>query len=166
MEFPTVCDAMLYFQSRTNLNIKTQVIGYGIGSKKDLVPQDGKNYVLCSKLFLTMPCLGDKCLWTEWFDHNDPCSSDGDDEVHSSHKSYLENSQTSTLRFSKIFCWANKFFLLRRICNPEDICDTQQQGGSEITGLPVDDLIRGLGHGFDIKSSFGQVLTVSNTSYC
>merc|ERR1719244_249530 len=130
MEFESVCDAMIFFQTRENLNLKTQVIGYAIGTKETIYPQEG-----------------DRCLWTEWFDHNSPCGSDGDLELHSQHKSYLENSQTGPLR----------------ICEPADIKITQQQGGSEFTQIPVEEVSRGEGKGvpFD-NTTFGQVLESSN----
>merc|ERR1712179_525707 len=81
LEFPNVCRAMLFFQARKNLNIKTQVVGYAMGSKNEIFPRDG-----------------DACLWTEWFDHNTPCNGKGDLETHHEHQGYLENSITGTQR--------------------------------------------------------------------
>merc|ERR1719431_351806 len=131
MEFRSVCDAMLFFQVRNNLNIKTQILGYGLGTKLILYPQEG-----------------DRCLWTEWFDQNDPCGSVGDLETHSQHCSYLENSQTGPLR----------------ICNAEHIKLTQQQGGSEMTTISVDELMRGEGKGVpETNNTFGQLVERSNT---
>ena len=43
----------------------------------------------------------DKCLWTEWFDHDTPCNSDGDKEVHSEHYQRLDGTLTGSLRICK-----------------------------------------------------------------
>lgn len=41
-EFSSVCELMQYFQQRENLNINTQIIGFGIGKKDELFPMNGK----------------------------------------------------------------------------------------------------------------------------
>jgi len=81
LEFPNVCMAMLFFQENKNLNFKTQLVGYALGSKKEIYPRDG-----------------DACVWTEWFDHNTPCYGKGDLEVHREHQAFLENSYTGDSR--------------------------------------------------------------------
>eukprot|EP00091_Calanus_sinicus_P000567 TRINITY_DN1049_c0_g1_i5.p1 TRINITY_DN1049_c0_g1~~TRINITY_DN1049_c0_g1_i5.p1 ORF type:complete len:322 (-),score=49.90 TRINITY_DN1049_c0_g1_i5:820-1785(-) len=62
IEFDSVCSLMKFLKSKQNLNILTQVMGVAIGVKKDIFPLDP---------------LSTKCLWTEWFDHDTPCNSDG-----------------------------------------------------------------------------------------
>lgn len=42
---------------------------------------------------------GDNCMWTEYFDHDAPCNSDEDKELHSEHFRYLQSSYTGALRW-------------------------------------------------------------------
>ena len=42
IEFENVCALNKYFKSKENLNIKTQVIGIAIGSKRDIFPLEGE----------------------------------------------------------------------------------------------------------------------------
>ena len=75
------------------------MIGIAIGHKKDIFPLDGKflpkKYV---RLNVFSEENSDKCLWTEWFDHDTPCNTDGDREVHSEHQDYLMETYTGPLR--------------------------------------------------------------------
>ena len=41
VEFDNICEAMKYFSKRENLNINTQVIGFGHKKKHDLLPLQG-----------------------------------------------------------------------------------------------------------------------------
>merc|ERR1712142_1001685 len=119
IEFDCVCSLMKWLKTKENLNIKTQVIGVAIGPKNDIFPVDGES---------------NKCLWTEWFDHDTPCNSDGDREVHSEHQQRLEETYTGPLR----------------ICMPQEMGDkTQQEGGSEITQSSALDAIDGKAHYVD-----------------
>merc|ERR1719430_2685613 len=100
--FDNVCSLFKYMKSKEHLNIKTQVIGVAIGKSEDIVPLDENS---------------DKCLWTEWFDHDSPCATDGDWEVFSNHYYRMESTYTGDLR----------------ICPDCQIVLTQHEGGSEIT---------------------------------
>ena len=108
IEFPNVCEFMKWAKSKENVNLRTQVVGVGVGKKTDLVPTD-KN--------------SNKCLWTEWFDHNTPCKSTGDKEQHTEHKDYLKETYTGSLR----------------ICMPQEFGSSRPQhvGGSELTQVPA-----------------------------
>ena len=87
----------------------------------------------------------EKCLWTEWFDHDTPCNSDGDNEVHSEHYQRLSETVSGPMR----------------ICKPgEMVGRTQYEGGSEITQVSAYEAVEGNAIGFD-KVSFKQVLEVS-----
>ena len=41
-EFPSVCSAMTFFQTRKNINYKTQVIGFAPENRDVLIPSDGR----------------------------------------------------------------------------------------------------------------------------
>merc|ERR1712142_606054 len=114
IEFGDVCCLMNFLKSKEKLNIETQVIGIAIGKKTEIFPTDPNS---------------NKCLWTEWFDHDMPCNSDGDREVHSEHQQRLEETYTGPLR----------------ICRPEEFGGdkSQQEGGSEITQCPAEDAKEG-----------------------
>ena len=87
----------------------------------------------------------EKCLWTEWFDHDTPCNSDGDNEVHSEHYQRLSETVSGPMR----------------ICKPgEMVGRTQYEGGSEITQVSAYEAVEGNAIGFD-KVSFKQILEVS-----
>merc|ERR1712142_654647 len=94
IEFGDVCCLMNFLKSKEKLNIETQVIGIAIGKKTEIFPTDPNS---------------NKCLWTEWFDHDMPCNSDGDREVHSEHQQRLEETYTGPLR----------------ICRPEEFGGTK-----------------------------------------
>lgn len=86
-----------------------------------------------------------KCLWTEWFDHDTPCNNDGDKEVHSEHYQRLDESITGPMR----------------ICKPSEMVGkTQYAGGSEITQVSAYDAEDGNAVGSD-RTLFKQVLKVS-----
>merc|ERR1719233_257912 len=130
IEFENVCALNKYFKTNDNLNIKTQVIGIAIGTKKEIFPIDENS---------------DKCLWTEWFDHDTPCNSDGDDELHSEHQNRLMETYTGPLR----------------ICMPQEMGDkSQHEGGSEITQASAIDAKKGEAIGF-LKEPFEQVIDFS-----
>ena len=42
IEFPNVCELMKWVKTKDNVNLKTQVIGVGVGPKADLIPTDRK----------------------------------------------------------------------------------------------------------------------------
>ena len=87
----------------------------------------------------------EKCLWTEWFDHDTPCNSDGDNEVVSEHYQRLSETVSGPMR----------------ICKPEDMVEqTQYEGGSEVTQVSAYDAVEGKAIGFD-QISFKQELIVS-----
>ena len=52
VEFPNVCEAMKYFGKNDNLNIKTQVVGIGVGSKRKLFPRQGRSYYSFYKIIM------------------------------------------------------------------------------------------------------------------
>merc|ERR1712142_717158 len=128
IEFGDVCCLMNFLKSKEKLNIETQVIGIAIDKKTEIFPTDPNS---------------NKCLWTEWFDHDMPCNSDGDREVHSEHQQRLEETYTGPLR----------------ICRPEEFGGdkSQQEGGSEITQCPAEDAKEGKCMGFS-SDPFVQVL--------
>ena len=91
-----------------------------------------------------------KCLWTEWFDHDTPCNNDGDKEVHSEHYQRLDESITGPMR----------------ICKPSEMVGkTQYAGGSEITQVSAYDAEDGNAVGSD-RTLFKQVLKVSFSFKC
>merc|ERR1719430_2060044 len=116
--FDNVCSLFKYMKSKEHLNIKTQVIGVAIGKIEDIVPLDENS---------------DKCLWTEWFDHDTPCATKGDSEVFSKHYGRLATSYTGDLR----------------ICPDCQIVLTQHEGGSEITQIGACDAENGRATGFE-----------------
>ena len=86
----------------------------------------------------------EKCLWTEWFDHDTPCNSDGDTEVHSEHYQRLSETISGPMR----------------ICKPgEMVGRTQYEGGSEVTQVSAYEAVEGNAIGFD-KVPFKQKLKV------
>jgi len=118
-EFTSVCEALQYIKCRDNLNINTQVLGIAIGKKDDLFPMNSNS---------------EKCLWSEWFDHDTPCNSGGDTEKHTDHWQRLQETETGPLR----------------ICRLNDIVlETQYEGGSEITRVSADDAKKGTALGSD-----------------
>merc|ERR1719402_1214049 len=85
VEFDNICEAMKYFSKRENLNINTQVIGFGHKQKRDLLPLQG-----------------DQCLWTEWFDFDTPCDSTGEIEQHHTAKSVMMEQESGPLRICEV----------------------------------------------------------------
>jgi len=81
VEFDNICEAMRYFSKRDNLNINTQVIGFGHKKKDDLLPLQG-----------------DKCLWTEWFDLESPCQKNGELEKFQEAKNMMMEQESGPLR--------------------------------------------------------------------
>merc|ERR1719402_150058 len=81
VEFDNICEAMKYFSKRENLNINTQVIGFGHKKKHDLLPLQG-----------------DQCLWTEWFDFESPCLNTGEVEAFHIAKSVMMEQVSGPLR--------------------------------------------------------------------
>jgi len=81
VEFDNICEAMKYFSKRENLNINTQVIGFGHKQKRVLLPLQGE-----------------QCLWTEWFDFESPCRSTGDKEHHLDAKTTMLEQESGPLR--------------------------------------------------------------------
>merc|ERR1719402_256769 len=81
VEFDNICEAMKYFSKRENLNINTQVIGFGHKQKHVLLPLQGE-----------------QCLWTEWFDFESPCRSTGDKEHHLDAKTTMLEQESGPLR--------------------------------------------------------------------
>merc|ERR1712055_658270 len=81
VEFDNICEAMKHFSKRENLNIKTQVIGFGHKQKRDLLPLQG-----------------DECLWTEWFDFQSPCLNTGEIETYHVAKSVMMEQESGPLR--------------------------------------------------------------------
>merc|ERR1719402_1093920 len=85
VEFDNICEAMKYFSKRENLNINTQVIGFGHKQKSALLPLQG-----------------DQCLWTEWFDFDSPCDSTGENEQHHKAKSVMMEQESGPLRICEV----------------------------------------------------------------
>ena len=85
------------------------------------------------------------CLWTEWFDHDTPCNNDGDHEKHTDHYQRLQGTMTGPLR----------------ICEPENIVETQYEGGSESYQVNAHDAVKGNALGSD-NTMFKQELTVNS----
>ena len=85
------------------------------------------------------------CLWTEWFDHDTPCNNDGDHEKHTDHYQRLQGTMTGPLR----------------ICEPENIVETQYEGGSESFQVNAADAVNGNALGSD-NTMFKQELTVNS----
>merc|ERR550519_272881 len=85
VEFDNICEAMKYFSKRENLNINTQVIGFGHKQKSALLPLQG-----------------DQCLWTEWFDFQTPCDSTGENEQHHKAKSVMMEQESGPLRICEV----------------------------------------------------------------
>ena len=85
------------------------------------------------------------CLWTEWFDHDTPCNNDGDHEKHTDHYQRLQGTMTGPLR----------------ICEPENIVETQYEGGSESYQVNAHDAVKGNALGSD-NTVFKQELTVNS----
>merc|ERR1719402_702145 len=85
VEFDNICEAMKYFSKRENLNINTQVIGFGHKQKRDLLPLQG-----------------DQCLWTEWFDFDTPSDSTGEKEQHHTAKSVMMEQESGPLRICEV----------------------------------------------------------------
>ena len=99
VEFDSVCSLMKFLKSKEHLNINTQVMGIAVGAKHDLFPLDGKinSKHLRFYIFYALE-KSTKCLWTEWFDHDTPCNSDGDKELHTEHQQRLDETYTGPLR--------------------------------------------------------------------
>ena len=89
------------------------------------------------------------CLWTEWFDHDTPCNNDGDHEKHTDHYQRLQGTMTGPLR----------------ICEPENIVETQYEGGSESFQVNAHDAVKGNALGSD-NTVFKQELTVNSFWFC
>ena len=89
------------------------------------------------------------CLWTEWFDHDTPCNNDGDHEKHTDHYQRLQGTMTGPLR----------------ICEPENIVETQYEGGSESFQVNAADAVNGNALGSD-NTMFKQELTVNSFWFC
>ena len=89
------------------------------------------------------------CLWTEWFDHDTPCNNDGDHEKHTDHYQRLQGTMTGPLR----------------ICEPENIVETQYEGGSESYQVNAADAVDGNALGSD-NTVFKQELTVNSFWFC
>ena len=89
------------------------------------------------------------CLWTEWFDHDTPCNNDGDHEKHTDHYQRLQGTMTGPLR----------------ICEPENIVETQYEGGSESYQVNAHDAVKGNALGSD-NTVFKQELTVNSFWFC
>ena len=85
------------------------------------------------------------CLWTEWFDHDTPCNNDGDHEKHTDHYQRLQGTMTGPLR----------------ICEPENIVETQYEGGSESYQVNAQTAADGNALGSD-NTVFKQELTVKS----
>jgi len=127
IEFSNICQLMKFMKSRENLNIKTQVIGIALGAKKEIFPLDKDSR---------------SCLWTEWFDHDTPCNSDGDLEKHSDHIQRLEETHTGSLR----------------ICMPVEYGGLPQyEGGSEVFQVSAQDAKEGTAVGYS-GEKFQQVV--------
>ena len=86
------------------------------------------------------------CLWTEWFDHDTPCNSNGDMGSHEEHFLSLQETWTGSLR----------------ICKPKDLMGTEHFGGSEILTVDVKDAKAGTATGSIPGKTFKQELYVSN----
>ena len=89
------------------------------------------------------------CLWTEWFDHDTPCNNDGDHEKHTDHYQRLQGTMTGPLR----------------ICEPQNIVETQYEGGSESYQVNAHDAVKGNALGSD-NTVFKQELTVNSFWFC
>ena len=147
IEFENICEMMKYFKSNENINVKTQVIGLAVGKKDELFPKNREYllFFLSSSYNASILANSQKCLWTEWFDHDTPCNSDGDEEVHSEHYQRLDESITGPVR----------------ICKPSEMVGkTQYAGGSEITQVSAYDATDGNAVGAD-RTLFKQTLKVS-----
>merc|ERR1712080_652886 len=84
-----------------------------------------------------------------WFDHVTPCYAGQDKETHIQHQEFLENSLTGS----------------QRICGIPSIIKTQKIGGTEITRVDAEEVVRDEGHGVPYENStFGQELEMSFTS--
>jgi len=130
-EFENICLAMKMFQYSENINIKTQVVGFVIGATMSLFNPIG----------------GDKCLWTEFFDLQTPCTHEQEDEKFCDHYQTLKTTDTGPVR----------------ICPSEYIMQTQIQGGSECTQVSAERAIAGSATGFNISWPFKQIIQTSNT---
>ena len=78
----------------------------------------------------------ESCLWTEWFDYDTPCNSDGDTESHEEHFLSLQDTWTGSLR----------------ICKPKYLVSTEHYGGSEITTVDAREAKAGTATGFTGKA--------------
>ena len=120
-----------------NVNYKTQIIGFASGKLKDIYPSNGKSK--CRTVAHSSSSLADQsdsCLWTEWFDHDTPCNSDGDKELHEDHFLSLEETWTGSMR----------------ICKPKDMMRAEHYGGSESTLVDVREAKEGRARGFTGKA--------------
>ena len=137
LEFSTVCHMMRWFRNYKNVNYKTQIIGFASGKLKDIYPSNGKSQ--CRTVAQSSSSLADQsdsCLWTEWFDHDTPCNSDGDKELHEDHFLSLEETWTGSMR----------------ICKPKDMMRAEHYGGSESTLVDVREAKEGRARGFTGKA--------------
>lgn len=91
----------------------------------------------------------DTCLWTEWFDHDTPCNNDGDHEKHTDHYQRLDGTMTGPVR----------------ICKPDDIVETQYEGGSESYQVTAQVAAVGNALGSD-GTVFQQEITVNRFWFC
>ena len=53
------------------------------------------------RLWIIFSVQSDACVWTEWFDHDTPCNSNGDTESHEEHFMKLQESWTGSMRICK-----------------------------------------------------------------
>jgi len=130
MDFKNICQMMRFFKNYKNINFNTQVVGFSLGQVSDIYPDRDES---------------ESCLWTEWFDYDTPCNSDGDTESHEEHFLSLQDTWTGSLR----------------ICKPKYLVSTEHYGGSEITTVDAREAKAGTATGFTGKA-FKQNIYISN----
>jgi len=107
MEFSNVCEAMIFIGKNPNINMKTKLIGLIAGKLNDVIPLKSGT---------------DACVWTEWFNTDDPCTGECDLEHYIHHAVYENIHYGSAMR----------------ICPSETIKSYEVQGGNAVKNVGLE----------------------------